>query len=495
VYQPKTAFFLCSKVVFAVNKANLKQVITFISVLAICIFNLITTVEVFGRLNSYDIAFTIIVPLLFAFIAVRLSNAWAITLSALFLTGYLIKSFYMWGIVGNTSLLINVSLDWVRLSKSDVETAHTYSMLGIIAALAGSALITNIRVKLVMPRYEWKKVRQRMYLPVIVGAFAVSFALSIVQIVFGINVMGIGSNQLPQYISTPLNRIKLDIIPAILVLGYWISSMEENPKNRRITIILLILLGLLDGISRASRASAVPYLLPVAFLWFITGQFKLRRVLLMTAVVFIVGLTFPIISTYRGLLINKYSTSSAILKIIDDPIGSYDNQQVWDPFVRMATRMTGVDSVALILPYAPQGSVFRVGDFFGNRAIKFFTEEIVGIKSANDFRSPGLIGTYMLAFGTTGYLIAMFLLPFLLWFISRLLSGLAAAPVLLSLFFSELLFGLSENPLEINNWISFSLTVYLLQWLTKFFWSKTLQTDTRSKHSSENSPTVIGNEP
>jgi hypothetical protein len=489
--------FFESKDVLVLNKANLKQVVTFISVLVICILNLILTVEVFGRLSNYDVAFTVVVPLLFAFIAVRLSNAWAITLSALFLTGYLIKAFYMWDIVGNTSLLINITLDWVKLSKSDVEAAHTYSMLGIIAALAGSALVTNIRVKLVVPRYEWRSVDSRIYLPVIFSAFLVSFALSVIQIIFGINVMGIGSDQLPQYISTPLNRLKLDIVPAILVLGYWISSLEESPKNRRITLVLLILLGLLDGISRASRASAVPYLLPIAFLWFITGQFKLRRVFLMAAVIFIVGLAFPLVSTYRGLLINKYSTSSAILKIIDDPIKSYDSQRVWDPFVRIATRMTGVDSVALILPYAPQGSVFRIGDFFGNRAIKFFTEEIVGIRGANDFRSPGLIGTYMLAFGTTGYLIAMFLLPFLLWFVSRLLSGLAAAPVLLSLFFSELLFGLSENPLEINNWISFALTVYLLQWFTKSFWSKTSQANIRNSHvgqySSKNSSITTEN--
>jgi hypothetical protein len=91
----------------------------------------------------------------------------------------------------------------------------------------------------------------------------------------------------------------------------------------------------------------------------------------------------------------------------------------------------------------------------------------------------------------------MFLLPFLLWFISRLLSGLAAAPVLLSLFFSELLFGLSENPLEINNWISFTLTVYLLQWFTKLFWSKTSQTNVRNshvgQHSSKNILTAVEN--
>lgn len=439
-----------------------------ISVVIVSI-HLVATMQIFHRLTALDVLFTLVVPVLVYLIRLKRHTLWVVAVYLLFLSGYLGKAFYMYGLVGDVERLFNVTLDWMPVTQEQVQQAHLASLAGILVVLLGAAFASRLPFR--MPVLTPPALQPSKYMPAVVILSIIALGLSLAQIIFGINIMGVGSDQLPGPLSAFMNRLKLDWIPVLLLFFYWLAT--PYPRERRLILFCMLLLGLADGAARASRGGALPTFVPVVFLWLFVGRFNSWKIWSVAGVLLLTAVAYPYISNYRLLLLQQYSAPEAVRIIFAEPLAPLEHTPITEPLRRITLRFIGLDSVAMMWDHIPDDYDygFRVADYFGNRSIVYFTHEVVGVTSKNDFRSPGWFGTFILAFGRIGFLLALFLHTLLIGTVATYLTRLPGAPVLLAAFSSELMFGLSENPFSYLNWISllivFTAVVYLTRRYTR----------------------------
>lgn len=264
----------------------------------------------------------------------------------------------------------------------------------------------------------------------------------------GISVMSSDSVYLPFRLAGWIFYSRILLIPAFLLLLIWCSEQADQRKWVIAGFALLLLEGLGDMVLRSSRGGLALLLLPLGFLFLISGH-KIRKLYLMFIAggLVLVMILFPVISKYRylrsgtsGNIVSLLSESTEIVKADFSTL----SEILVSGGISVLQRFSGVEMLLILAGLDIQPLGWHVWDVLNTPGgiphyvtfdiLRFPSRSIVSV-------GPSLVGWFYLVGGNALVVVGIgvfTLIVFLLW---RMLfwMRLRSLPVAQSLFLMFLL--------------------------------------------------------
>lgn len=281
--------------------------------------------------------------------------------------------------------------------------------------------------------------------------FALSLFCSVLQFHYHLAIAGAEVNQLPFHLNTIITRYLTNVGPGILLLCFWVIERSRRQSLSGLPLILLGIQAIIYSILSTSRGGILEFLLPVVFLWIVSDRLSKNKVAFLLGLLGATAAIFPFLSALRyARVVESKGLLSAITSMGSIYQGGDLLGQIGAVLGHIVLRVTGASGVWYSLGYTAEGiSPSRTFTLlFGNDPFyEYFTRAIVGVFTPGDYRSPGLVGAFMLIGGAAGvvfFTVLYILLTHLMW---TLFSKFSTAPVSLAITGGALLTSTSEGTL------------------------------------------------
>lgn len=402
-------------------------------------------------LHDVSFYFSISLAILFLLLPVRVGNSWMYSIFITYLLGYIGKAIYMMPLLNNYDELLFISLDWLKVSYEQLNEAVNISL--------ESFIITMIIALFFYDSSPDGDVHKSLYyntkLIYLVASPVILY--SIYQIYTGSSMMGVEVRR--SLFLTINNRYKGNIFPALMTYFYWISGSDK--KRRRRIIGLLIVIGILDVIARGTKGG-FSILMNIVFLELVINKKRVKYIKYVVLLLCSIAILSPFALLIRASnMSGRTSIESFVYLVKNIDSSNIDFSDISNIISRTIFRTIGVDSLAMIMPYLSRGFDFNIK--FLADPIGYFTKDIVGVLNANDYRSPGFLGSIYLAFGLYGGGIFLSLYIVALGVIARKMNRLRTRPVAIALFCVFIFSNISESVFSYENYIAFFLSILSIE--------------------------------
>lgn len=263
-------------------------------------------------------------------------------------------------------------------------------------------------------------------LHVAVVTFLVYVFSAFVQLSLGYGVLGAPRPSLPLGIGSALTLFQRHLGPALMLLCIWVLD-RTRPELANFVVGLQAVWALIEGLISTSRGGILLFLTPIFFLFLFTGRLTRKRKAATVVALLCTFALLPYLSTLRNERVGLSTTPAKPTLSVDDVVESAF-------FVVSRIGAGGSDGVWWSLDHVGPPSLSRVVSFMRPGALThYYTNSVVRVSLANDYRSAGMFASAMIAAGGLGVLVLLsvqFLLIGRAW---SLLQSLSSAPVALSI--------------------------------------------------------------
>ena len=249
------------------------------------------------------------------------------------------------------------------------------------------------------------------------------------------------------------------VVVAVLVA---FAGYASRPLARRIIVGWAIPAGLVTIIGTASRGALVKLALPFLFMAWLNPERSGRLLKSIAAISIVTILFYPVISQLRLASISGEPVGLALIgKSYSKGFSSTFRASTND----LVTRVQGLDGIAQVR-HNPSQRIGWTSAVIRGSIVKDYTVKVVGIRTANDYRSPGFVAAGMLLAGTglgvvVGPLIHLFALWVLWAFAGRRRFPVAAKALVLS----WALFAFSEGTVQLQDLVALLISAYAVDFV------------------------------
>jgi hypothetical protein len=364
-------------------------------ILGVFLIGFVICQDVLGSLGGPFIALTVLDTVACAVLLSRLGGPlrrtfWAWLGLVLMLDGYFLRMY--WFVYHlNNPVYINKyysELRWV--TKARILAAYPWASAGFITFCVLSSVALSLASVEPEPR------RRRPQTPalapwtqLVLMLFLVYLLASLLQYRVGYGVRGVANPSLPLHLGTIVTLLRQDLIPGLLVLALWVF----DGRDRRWTVVTLTLIftsGLVDSLLSTSRGELILFTAPVFVLWAMTGRFNRQRKAALALVLVSALVLVPIVSAFRVQRITGTASSTTSPTSLESV-----TQSAFFFVDRIGTG--GIEAVWYALDHKGTPSVTRTLHFLRPHVFtNYYTSEIVGVQAANDYRSSGMFGAFII---------------------------------------------------------------------------------------------------
>lgn len=320
------------------------------------------------------------------------SNALLGALGIIFLIGFIFRYFYLSYFINNNLSFMEIAPDWEAILPQSLRQSFAICCL-IFAVIFLTGPI--YKLKSVVSTHKYSSIDHIFIILLLVYSL---FCLVMRHLYGGL--MGEAESHMPLNLGPIVNRSIADIIPALLVLVIEVSWGLRSKWEYRLWVGILAVFCFVSAALLTSKAGLINFaVLYILFLYF-SGQNFLKRPLLIISLAALAFISFLIGSELRSLSLQG-SHSEYVTLLLD---GEF-TQMIFLLIGTLANRIIGLEGYALscytTCASLPEFITPSLEDFWGE-AGRIFTQDVIGVKSDVDFRSPGLLGGAALIFGTVG---------------------------------------------------------------------------------------------
>jgi hypothetical protein len=280
--------------------------------------------------------------------------------------------------------------------------------------------------------------------------------------------MGFETVHLPLRLDTIIFRLQSGVIPILLLLVIWILDIPKRRWWWFLALGLLLFHSLAVSVIAASRAGLINFSLPVFFLWLTARRLTRKRVLIMSLPVLGTFLVFPLVSAFRAARIMKTDNFVGAMTVAMQYLDAADwGESMRATAMHLIIRVIGAEGVWFIQRYAVESLTLGVPSWsiFQEPLAEYYTYQVLGFTILGDFRSPGLVGAFMLLGGFPGVIILWMVFIFLVYYMWEKMSLLKSAPVALATFACFLFSFVGEGTLQVQDWVSCVGAIYVCEWI------------------------------
>lgn len=271
-----------------------------------------------------------------------------------------------------------------------------------------------------------QRVAERRVFHVMVAAAALFAAVTLVQVRVGYGVLGASNPSLPFRAGSFITLYQRTFAPVVLLLAVWVFD-SLGGRRANLAALLVVGCGVLDSYASTSRGTLLGTAAPVFFLWLLTKRFTPRRKAGVAALLLVSVALFPVLSTARSERLTGEPGSTT-----EDPLPVALVSSALNVVTRVGAG--GADGLWPALDHRGNFSIESSGRLLlPGRLGSYFTQTVVGVRTPNDFRTPGVLASLVIlgaAAGVVAGIMVMVPLCGLLW---ARVSRLRTAPVSLAL--------------------------------------------------------------
>jgi hypothetical protein len=397
---------------------------------------------------------------------------WAWGLVALFLVGYYFQAFYY--ALAFSPSEINPELRWVD-SRTILEG------LGY-TTVAFATLCLTARTLLSYDRRDRRELDSTLFFAAIdrrrvcescvavakmcAGA---SVLLVCLKLQLGLSSLGEVATHLPLHADTLINRGLDDLAPAILITMAWVCDEMGATRTMRYVLILLLAVQCASAVVSTSRGLILTSGLSIWILWLVTRRMNLARTACV-ATVLVVGLhAVPMLSSLR---MNKLASNGtpAFLESLQETYIEGGGGDVLGQLTFPLLRISGSDGLWRTLRFLDVGDISSVElwrAFTQRGFVFFFSEDIAGVKTPGDYRSPGLIALLLMIGGPYWLAPFMAFYTFGCWRAWKLSSRILISPVARTLVLLRMFVFTMEGTLYYQSLIATAISLFICLRLTR----------------------------
>jgi hypothetical protein len=402
------------------------------------------------------------------------TTLWIWIILFVFLDGYFVKALWLLGLINPPTGQIHErfpELAWVTLG--DITEAYFWTTLAFVVFCVTSwLLLGSVSAPALAGRGRPLAAASTSRVQrVLIAAFVLMIIADALKLVLGIGVMGSVADRLPLGLDTLIFRLRSDILPAVLLLCI---SCLDHPKSRwswLTGMALLVLSAALTSVVSTSRGALLVSVLPVVFVWLVSGRFTTGRKWFLGVIVLLTMLAFPLISALRYVQLltpGDLSENVGLAFSITQQIDRAD--LLANSFAGLVSRVGGMDGLLHIIGHEEHADLERGPGWLWRLLVAesvpvYHTRDVVGVTTPGDFRAPGFLGGFILLVGSAGAiaLVALFVVAMgVLW---RWLQGLRTAPVALALCAQYILGFTSEGTMQWQQAMSLLVVILTCEWL------------------------------
>lgn len=412
--------------------------------------------------------------LLLAFAKNRIeASLWVWALLGVFIMGYYVKLLMMSHQYTTYKFDVYYATEMGWLTVDAMLRANWWMTVGFLTfCVVGSILISLSRVSIDGQRQRWFSLRVQM-LRVENLLFAIA-GLSIltlfIPVIYGFGQMGMEHHCLPFRLDAVVTRIRLDLLPCLLLLLLWLLDRKQHRGAWFITLLLFIVLSLGDSAMRGSRSAVLLAILPALMLWILSGKLSRPRMAVVAASLVMTMVFYPVFSNIRT---TRMAGGDVDATTVVEGLTKIGSSETWVEIIDMvAMRVGGLDGLIHDIEHGPEGfDPSRLSWLLNNETMATYqTYDVVGVgRHLVDGRSPGLLGAFVLVAGPWGIVPLVTLYMVLIWMAWTKTASLPIAPVALSYLMSRLIMYTSEGTFGIQSpiawFVSIMVTSYVFSWL------------------------------
>jgi hypothetical protein len=223
--------------------------------------------------------------------------AWAILL--VYIDGLFLKMFWFsWKI--NSPEYINARYGEQRwVGRARILEGYSWMTFGfVVFCAAAAAVITRSRTSPEPVREAQRPLMGRQALHLLVGVFAVYLLTSLIQVRLGLGLLGGAASSLPLHLGTLINLFRQDLAPGLMLLCVWVLDRVDRQWGMFATGVIIVS-AMIDSYLSTSRGILLLTVLPIYFLWLLTGRMTRGRKAGLAVVALAVVVLFPTITALR----------------------------------------------------------------------------------------------------------------------------------------------------------------------------------------------------
>lgn len=288
------------------------------------------------------------------------------------------------------------------------------------------AVITSIKMRLLprspvtinIPEHSVKRIAG-FYLGMATVALAI---VTVVSYKFGINIQGSEPPELPFKMVAFITY--LSTVPGMLFFLVFAWSDRRHGLKRYwwSSWLAISLVAVITSVVMGSRSALIGIMIQVGTLWVVYRGITRRRMVLLLVFFTITALARPMLTVYRVALKDPAIRSEGLIHVASTALQEYrevagviqdSGQEIsWtDPFMVIAMRIIGIDSVVYLTKIEPEINIARITRVLIHQEYMDlrFTREVIGFPDdIVQYSSPSMVGAFYWLGGTAGMMIGIF---------------------------------------------------------------------------------------
>lgn len=386
-------------------------------------------------------------------------------LSFVFLTGYFFKNYYAYIYLSGGGGFSDLYPEWDILSASYVEHAFFW-----VSVFCFFIVICAYFVEVKVPLFRGGgDVRVRRVWSILLITLCVFLAFSWVRGNLGIGIMGKEVVRLPLNFDTVIFRFQENVAPAIFLLMAWVAMQSGNRFLMGWSLFFLLVNFVILSFLSGSKSGLIYFMLYTFFFFVLSGTLTKKRLLAFLPLAFIVVVFYAYLSEVRVGLIEGQGLLDACQYGLNQFSEKDFGEVVSSTLGRIVNRVIGVDGVWYyysFIDFNGDELYSRIGRLLEMGPSLFYTSEVVGVERVADFRSPGLLGVFLLAVGPIGAFLVTPLYVFLVFMVWNYLVGLRCSIPILAVYSVFVLQMTSEGTFHISDIVMFIIVVMIMRFLS-----------------------------
>lgn len=413
---------------------------------------------------------------------------WAWVVLAVFVVGYFLKSYIIgsdverWrngvGLFDELTAVLTLDLvsrgfgvvtlafvtfcvaAWVVIGRADPPSVSSLSLPSATAALGPAAAF-----RAGIAGFDTRRLGR-----LILSTGTAMLGLTLLRAAFGVGVHGLegasAADVLPFRLGTFIVRGE-EVLATVAFLCIWAADASGRRGLLALAIGTAALNTLAISVVTTSRSALLGLALPIGFLWLVSGRLTRGRMLVIGGFGATFLAVFPFLDALRYARVANVGDLGASIALARTIVGDFGViNSIALALAAFVFRIIGADGIwmsAGLLDFS-FSRLHRI--LFSDSLVGYYTTTVVGTLQERTFRSPGLVGAFVLLGGT---LAVVPLVWTTVWALRRTwgwLGRLECAPAALALG-AMFVFGLvNEGTFYPQNIIGFFVSVVICNWLT-----------------------------
>jgi hypothetical protein len=255
---------------------------------------------------------------------------WIWIIFGVFLWGYGVKGYWLWSLMDNDVFLASFNPEFLRFQRADFTSAAEWTAVALttFCLVATCCTLIGFRAQRRGEHTSRDQSAARVTAVAVVFLLLGLFAVAI-QAALGFGVMGQDPTMLPYRMGTMVIRMRMDVAPAVLLFCLWYFEGKRAPFGQALALTGILAFAVADAVLRLSRGALVFFMLPVIFLWLITGRLQGTRRTVLAVLVAATIVFYPFISLMRALQISLGEGFLVAAQELPDVLATIEWRTLW----------------------------------------------------------------------------------------------------------------------------------------------------------------------